>query len=137
MIIERKPPSADELASLYQEAGWIDNPCPEQMLKCVNSPSEWFVVRDSDSNLLGIGRFITDYARYAFIVDIIIKEEYRKKGIGTAIMNAIIAQCRTLGLESVNLWPSEGKVPFYERLGFYALSASQPHMKLASVVQLN
>jgi N-acetylglutamate synthase-like GNAT family acetyltransferase len=90
------------------------------MYKSVNSDSQWFVARDEDSNLLGIGRLIKDHVRYAFIVDVIIKEEHRKKGIGTSIMNAIIAQCRALDIDSVNLWPSEGKVSFYEALGFYS-----------------
>jgi GNAT superfamily N-acetyltransferase len=130
MKIEHKPPSVAELANMYQDAGWIDNPDPEKMYRSVNSDSEWFVARGDDSNLLGIGRLITDYVRYAFIVDVIIKEEHRKKGIGTSIMNAIIAQCRALDIDSVNLWPSEGNVAFYEALGFYSLPSTQPHMKL-------
>jgi GNAT superfamily N-acetyltransferase len=134
MKIERKPPLANELASMYQDAGWIDNPDPNIMGKSVDSGSEWFVARDNDSNLLGISRLITDYARYAFIVDVIIKKEHRKQGIGTALMNTVISECRTLGIDSVNLWPSEGKVAFYEGLGFYALPASQPHMKLRNIV---
>lgn len=130
MQIERKPPLADELAMLYQQAGWIENPCPEKMRRSVVTDSQWFVARDSDGALLGIARFITDYVRYAFIVDVIIKENQQRKGIGKALMNEVVAECRTLDIDSVNLWPSEGKIPFYESLGFYALPASQPHMKL-------
>lgn len=130
MIIERKAPLANELAAMYQEAGWIESPDPEQMAKSVNTDSQWFVARDSELNLLGVSRFITDYVRYAFIVDVIIKQEHQGKGVGTALMNEIIAECRSLDIDSVNLWPSEGKVPFYERLGFYGLPSSQPHMKL-------
>ena len=133
MKIERKPPLANELALMYQDAGWIDDPDPNIMGKAVDSGSEWFVARDNDANLLGISRLITDYARYAFIVDVIIKKEHRKQGVGTALMNAIIAECRALGIDSVNLWPSEGKVSFYQSLGFYALPASQPHMKLGNI----
>jgi GNAT superfamily N-acetyltransferase len=94
--------------------------------------SEWFVARDSDSKALGVGRFISDYARYAFIVDVIVLEKHHGKGIGTALMNEIIMACRGLEVDSVNLWPSKGKVPFYEKLGFYALPSDQPHMKLGS-----
>lgn len=130
MKIERNSPTSDELARLYQEAGWIDNPDPEKMRKSVNSDSEWFVARDMNSNLMGIGRLITDYARYGFIIDVIVKDVYQNNGVGTFIMQAIIAECRRLDLDSVNLWPSEGKVSFYEGLGFYSLPASQPHMKL-------
>jgi GNAT superfamily N-acetyltransferase len=130
MKIERTPPSADELANMYQMAGWIDDPNPEEMLKSVNSGSEWFVARDVNSIILGIGRLITDYVRYGFIIDVIVKEEHRRKGVATSIMRAVIAECRRLDLDSVNLWPSEGKRSFYEGLGFYSLPATQPHMKL-------
>ena len=130
MKIGRNPPSADELANMYQIAGWIDDPNPQKMLKSVNSGSEWFVARDVNSIILGIGRLITDYVRYGFILDVIVKEEHRNKGVATSIMHAVIAECRRLELDSVNLWPSEGKVSFYEGLGFYSLPASQPHMKL-------
>ena len=131
--IVREAPSAEELAYMYQDAEWIDNPDPDKMLRSVNSESEWFVARDDESNLLGIGRLITDYVRYAFIVDVIVKKEHRKKGVGKLIMYAVIAECRALDIDSVNLWPSEGKVAFYEGLGFYSLPYSQPHMKLTSI----
>lgn len=130
MNIARTPPSGDELASMYIDAGWINNPNPEIMTRSVASGSEWFVARDEYGAALGIGRVITDYARYAFIVDVIVLAKRRSAGIGTAIMNEIISECRRLGIDSVNLWPSIGKAPFYEKLGFYALPPEQPHMKL-------
>ena len=97
-------PSVDELAKMYQDTGCIDNPDLEKILRSVNSGSEWFVARDNDSNLLGIVRLISDYVRYAFIVDVIIKVEHKKKGVGTSIMLAVISQCRALDIDSVNLW---------------------------------
>mgnify|MGYP000017223456 FL=1 len=130
MNIDRNAPTAQELSDMYQRAGWIENPDPDQMTRSVVAPSEWFVARDDDNCLMGIGRVITDYVRYAFIVDVITKSEYQKRGIASQIMDDITLFCRELGLESVNLWPSEGKVGFYEKLGFYPLPPSQPHMKL-------
>jgi len=130
MNIVRNAPSAQELSDMYQRAGWIESPDTQQMERSVVAPSEWFVARDADGSVMGIGRVITDYVRYAFIVDVITKSEYQKQGIASQIMDEITAFCRELSLDSVNLWPSEGKVGFYEKLGFYPLPASQPHMKL-------
>lgn len=134
MNIVRKAPSADELSAMYQEAGWISNPDPKQMEDSVTAPSEWFVMRDDDDNFMGMGRLITDYVRYGFIVDVIVKEAHQSKGIGRQIVDEIVVECRRLALPSVNLWPSEGKVPFYESRGFFALPPSQPHMKLSDDV---
>jgi GNAT superfamily N-acetyltransferase len=128
-IIKQKP-KANELAAMYIQAGWMSTADPEKMSRAVESDSQWFVARDEAGKLLGLGRFITDYARYAIIVDVIVDSDQQGKGIGTAIMNSIISACRELGIDSVNLWPSKGKIPFYERFGFYALPPDQPHMKL-------
>lgn len=130
MRIVRQAPTAIELGAMYQEAGWIDNPEFTQMQDSVISPSEWFVMRDNEQRFMGMGRLVTDYVRYGFIVDVIVKQTYQKQGIGKKIVDAIVDECRRLGLASVNLWPSEGNVKFYESRGFYALPSSQPHMKL-------
>lgn len=115
---------------MYKEAGWIENPDLDRMELAIDHRSEWFVSRNQNGSLLGIGRIITDYVRYAFIVDLIVKEPERGMGIGSDLMRAILAECASLNIDSINLWPSEGKVPFYERFGFYALPPGQPHMKL-------
>jgi GNAT superfamily N-acetyltransferase len=128
--VSKENPTADELATLYLQAGWMASPDPHKMSLAVQSGSEWYVVRDGAGSLLGIGRFITDYVRYAFIVDVIVNKDYQGHGIGTAIMNEILDTCRTLKIDSVNLWPSQGNASFYERFGFYALPPDQPHMKL-------
>lgn len=130
MVILREPPSALEFAEMYEEAGWIENPNFERMELAINHTSEWFVSRKKDGSLRGIGRIITDYIRYAFMVDVIVKESEQGKGVGSDLMRAILAKCASLSIDSINLWPSEGKVSFYERFGFYALPPGQPHMKL-------
>lgn len=129
MNIDRETPSAVELSLLYKDAGWIEDPAPEKMEKALDHDSLWFVARNSDGAILGAGRIITDYARYAFIVDVIVLEACQGEGIGTRLMDAILTECHDLNIDSVNLWPSKGKVPFYERFGFYALPPDQPHMK--------
>jgi len=128
--IHNEAPSAAELSRMYQEAGWIENPNLERMQKAIEYQSVWFVARNEEGALLGIGRIITDYIRYAFIVDVIVAQSFQGKGIGTSLMEAILSKCQSIGIDSINLWPSKGKVRFYERFGFYALPPDQPHMKL-------
>lgn len=127
--IARVPPSATELGRLYQDAGWIASPDLERMQHVVDHESEWFVARNENQALLGLGRIITDYIRYAFIVDVIVENPFRGAGIGSAIVESMLTECKAIGIDSVNLWPSKGLVPFYERFGFYSLPSDQPHMK--------
>lgn len=131
--IENSPPSAKELEYLYLQAGFIEQSNAIKMERITQSGMEWFSARAENRELIGIGRLITDYVRYGFVVDVIIDERYQRKGIGSSIMNKIIDKCRELELESVNLWPSKGKVAFYNKLGFEPLDSDQPLMKLTRV----
>lgn len=133
IIIDRNPPLYSELEHLYLQAGFIEHKDPSKMVRVVESGMEWFSARNNDGELVGLGRLITDYVRYGFVVDVIVEEKYQRLGIGSSIMGKIIDKCRELKLDSVNLWPSRGKVPFYEKLGFKALGSDQPLMKLNNV----
>jgi N-acetylglutamate synthase-like GNAT family acetyltransferase len=133
MEVSRHPPSATELAAMYINAGWMKNPDLEKMDSTVASASDWFVVRNENKDLLGLGRLITDRVRYAFIVDVIVQDSYHGQGIGTKIMIEILAACREYGIDSINLWPSKGKEAFYKRFGFYSLPPDQPHMQLRNI----
>lgn len=128
--IERTAPSPAELAGLYTDAGWIDEPAEDRMAIAIENTSEWFVARDSNGALQGIGRMITDYSRYAFVVDVIVSKPLQGAGIGTKIMEEILSEWRKLDIDNIDLWPAPGKFSFYERFGFVALPVDQPHMKL-------
>lgn len=128
--VSRIPPTAEELAALYFDAGFTDVIDVKKLERAVTSQSEWYVVRDDDGSAVGIGRFISDYARYACVYDLIVEKSWRDKGIGRRIMEEIIHDCRLLELDVVHLWPSGDKVDFYRALGFEPLGADQPFMKL-------
>lgn len=128
--ISRIPPTAEELAALYFDAGFTDVINVKKLERAVASTSEWYVVRDDAGAAIGIGRFISDYARYACVYDLIVEKSWRDKGIGRRIMEEIIHDCRLLELDVVHLWPSGDKVDFYRALGFEPLGADQPFMKL-------
>lgn len=44
-------------------------------------------------------------------------------------MMAILHDLNSVGLDIIHLWPSKGKIAFYEHFGFMALSSEQPMMK--------
>ncbi len=128
ILISNNAPSAEELAQLYLQAGFVEKADEAKMCRAVASDSQWYVARNEIGSLLGIGRLITDYARYGFIVDVIVEESLQRNGIGKAIMHKIIDKCHELKLDSVNLWPSQGKLLFYKQLGFIPLGNDQPLM---------
>ena len=129
ITITAQPPTATELEALYRQARFPISLDGNKMSRALTANAEWFVARDTDNSVVGIGRLVTDGVRYGFVVDVIVEHSCQRQGIGTSIMEQIMFKCRALKLDSVHLWPSRGKVPFYQRFGFEPLSGERPHME--------
>jgi N-acetylglutamate synthase-like GNAT family acetyltransferase len=128
--ITTEPPTADVIASLYLDAGWIKDVDLPKIEQIVANSSRWWVAIDNTTNLtIGVGRVLTDWSRCACIYDVIVFAKQQRKGIGTAIMQKILSDLNETDIDIIHLWPSKGMIPFYEGFGFEALSNEQPMMK--------
>lgn len=69
---------------------------------------------------VGIGRIVGDGGCFFEIVDIAVLPEHQKKGVGTLIMDALMAYLRDHAPSSafVSLFADHGTPAFYERFGF-------------------
>jgi GNAT superfamily N-acetyltransferase len=56
--------------------------------------------------------------RYGDVQSVMVREEYRNQGIGTALMAAILAEARTRDLTHVTVHSGRRAVDFYLRNGF-------------------
>lgn len=65
--------------------------------------------------LIGFGRAISDGVYQGAVYDVAIVPEFQKKGIGTIIMERILAQ---LSGCNIILYAAPGKEAFYKTLGF-------------------
>lgn len=61
-------------------------------------------------------------------------KEYRKKGIGAEVVNALIERASEIGADVVHIHAQLPVVPFYEKLGF--VSYGEP-FKEAGIIHLN
>jgi predicted GNAT family N-acyltransferase len=68
--------------------------------------------------LLGFARVLTDFSYVALIVDVIVRPEWRARGIGSALMEAIVEDPRLAQVQSLELVCQEALEPFYSRWGF-------------------
>ena len=57
---------------------------------------------------------------YAAIYDVIVKDEFKRQGIGTEIVSRLIAKCKQDNIRSIHLFAAKGVAPFYNKLGFVA-----------------
>lgn len=57
--------------------------------------------------------------RYGDVQSVMVREEHRNRGIGAALMAAILAEARHRGLEHVTVHSGRRAVDFYLRNGFH------------------
>ena len=95
----------------------------ESLLKEVTNPlAKYFLVKDNNKNILGFAGvwIIVDEGH---ITNVAIHPNFREKGLGTYLMNALIKGCKAEKCNSITLEVRESNVPalkLYEKLGFKA-----------------
>jgi GNAT superfamily N-acetyltransferase len=55
---------------------------------------------------------------HAYVSNFFVTPTERNAGTGTALLNAVVAHCRSRQVDTVFLWPTERSVPLYRRTGF-------------------
>ena len=70
--------------------------------------------------LIGMGRALGDGVSDAYIQDVVVATEYRKRGIGGAIVRTLVAELRRRGVDWIGLVGAPGTENFYRSLGFAA-----------------
>jgi ribosomal protein S18 acetylase RimI-like enzyme len=104
----------DDVAYLFKSVGWGRRE-PED-LRAAFSKSTFKCFAFDDAKLVGFGRTIDDGRYMATIVDMIVRPEYQRRGIGHQIMQNL--QARLTGFLYVTLTAVSEAQPFYEKLGW-------------------
>jgi GNAT superfamily N-acetyltransferase len=113
--------TAEALAGLRDLAGWSHTEI-EQARKALEN-TRFSVVAVDKGQVVGMGRLIGDGAMIWYIQDVIVLPEYRRSGVGTVIVEKLMAYVRREAMPgtkvAVGLMSAKGKEPFYEKCGFY------------------
>lgn len=80
-----------------------------------------------DDKIIGAGRIVSDLSRFAFIVDLNVIEEHRKKGIGKQLVKDMVQACLDVKIRYIELstdpqhsWLEK----FYAEIGFVKVTDS-------------
>jgi GNAT superfamily N-acetyltransferase len=68
---------------------------------------------------VGMARVITDYATFAYLADVVVLEEYRGQGLGTFMMECVVAHPDLQGLRRFLLFTRDAH-QLYKKVGFEA-----------------
>lgn len=102
-------------------------PSVEDLKRMVKSETIYlFLARypDQEGEIIGtatLGTFESPTGKHGWIEDVVVDENYRKKGVGKALTEACLEKAREIGLKEVNLTsnPSrEAANSLYQSMGF-------------------
>jgi GNAT superfamily N-acetyltransferase len=124
-------PLAEDFFTLFATTGWNQTYdfTAEDLFAALKQ--SWYLVAAYDqAELVGSGRIISDGVFHALIVEMIIRPDYQGRGIGSAIMQRLLAKCRAKRIRDVQLFCARGKQGFYKRFGFEERPFEAPGMQL-------
>ncbi|MBD2449362.1 GNAT family N-acetyltransferase [Nostoc sp. FACHB-152] len=109
-----------ELVNLYKNEFWSKQRTYQDVLKMLKASDIIIGLIDSNEQLIGFTRVLTDFVYRATIYDVIIKPTHRNQGLGVKLMDAIVNHPQLNQVEHIALYCLPEMIPFYERWGFTA-----------------
>jgi len=126
------PEQIKQITSLYRLEGWWSKTSDDpETISRIAAGSHCFMIVTRANEIIGMGRALSDGASDAYIQDVTVKKRYRGQGIGTRIINALIARLHQDGLRWIGLIAEKNSHNFYERIGFEKMPNSVPMLKIS------
>lgn len=117
-IVERLP-TPEEYRRLLRAVGWANTDRPDRA-RAALAGAQFGVVAVEGGHAVGAGMVVGDGATFAYLKDIMVDPEWQGRGIGTRIVDALVAILRRPGADGmlVTLFTGQHLAEFYEKFGF-------------------
>lgn len=118
----------EPIVELYQEGGWWKEHMDPSRIGELISQSFLFAmaIDSSTGRSLGMRRVISDGIADAYIQDVVVLAEWRRRGVGRMILSALLEGCMSRGIAWISLISQPGTDAFYRALGFVPMVGSMP-----------
>jgi GNAT superfamily N-acetyltransferase len=117
-------PTPEEYLGLVRAVGWAkdDRSEGDQLDRAARAlaGARFGVVAVDDGHAVGSGMVLGDGATFAYLKDIMVRPEWQARGVGTRIVDALLAMLRRSERDGmlVVLFTGQHLAEFYERFGF-------------------
>ena len=118
IVYQLEPQHIQQLHVLYQQEWWTNKRTLTESKQCVEGSQICIGLLDENSNLQGFARVLTDYVFKALIFDVIVSNNFRKKGLGDELVGLIKKHPKLSQVQSFELYCLPELQPFYEKYGF-------------------
>jgi GNAT superfamily N-acetyltransferase len=115
---------------LQNKSYWAKGRSSETIKRSINN-SLCFGVYSDQNEQVGFARVISDYSVFAWVLDLFIIEEYRKKGLSKLLMEEIMSHPNLQGLQRWGLGTNDAHT-LYQKFGFRNLSKPELLMEITN-----
>ncbi len=115
---------------LINRSYWANQRSRETIKKSIQN-SLCFGVYTQAGKQAGFARVVSDFAVFAWIMDVFIVEEYQKKGLGKLLMKEIMTHSDLQGLQRWGLATRDAH-GLYEKFGFRKLAKPEIMMEITN-----
>lgn len=126
-----------QIIGLYRDAGWwsqIDEFAPGLLSRLI-AGSHCFVACVSGDEIVAMGRALSDRANDAYIQDVFVKPDFRKRGIAREITRLIIERLQQDGMKWIGLIATPEAKEMYSKIGFREVDRTAMVLKTDEEVQ--
>lgn len=110
----------DDVVRLLRMTYWADRRSEELIRRSMRNSSCYGVYLDGEKKLVGFARVISDYATTYCLCDVIVDTEYRRRGLGTALVSYIESRPEYAGLRGLLI--TRDAHSLYEKFGYKVLN---------------
>ncbi len=121
-IREYKNYKEHEILNLYSSVGWTAYTDDPASLKVGFENSLLTLAAYEDDTLLGLIRTVGDGRTIVYIQDILVLPEYQRKGVGTALVDAVLERFREVRQTVLVTDNTPKTIAFYQSLGFVQMT---------------
>jgi GNAT superfamily N-acetyltransferase len=134
IVYEEGLPAPGPYLALFETTGWNEMyRCSADELESALRRSWYAISAYREGVLVGFGRLVSDGVLYAVVFDMVVAPDLQRRGIGSEILNRLLARCADAGIRDVLLFAARGTESFYRGHGFTARPADAPGMILRRV----
>lgn len=120
LIYDFSPQLIAQVYELYSHSWWGKERTLEQTTSCVQGSQLCIGVLDSDEQLVGFARVISDFTFKAIIFDVIVHPSQRNSGLGTKLIQAIQNHEKLKPVKHFELYCLPEMESYYQQFGFSA-----------------
>ena len=113
-------------AFLHRQSSWARG-IPYDVVVRTLDASLNFGLFSPDEEQVGLARVVTDFGQFAYLCDVYVLPEHRGRGLGRALVAAVLAHPALASLRRIAL--DTASPGFYEPFGFCALDNPAHHLE--------